>query len=244
MKAFADYHTHTVHSHGRGTVRQNVEAAWRAGLREVGLSDHGPAIRWGLGTESIEALVAIRREVEECTETYGCVKALLSCEANIIDEEGHLDVPLPVQHELDMVLAGFHRMIRPRSTWQGLRFAASEILGPFSPALARRQRVRNTKTVIEALYLNDIDILTHPGLHIDIDTIELAQASIKTETCLEINCHHAHEMGDFVKTAARAGAYFAVDSDAHSPGDVGRLQEGLNVAELAGLGPGQLLNVE
>ncbi|HHY91255.1 MAG TPA: PHP domain-containing protein, partial [Clostridiales bacterium] len=41
MKIFADYHTHTRYSHGKGTIQQNVEAAQRKGLKEIAITDHG-----------------------------------------------------------------------------------------------------------------------------------------------------------------------------------------------------------
>ena len=44
MKYFmtGDFHTHTVHSHGEGTIRDNVLAARAKGLREIAITDHGP----------------------------------------------------------------------------------------------------------------------------------------------------------------------------------------------------------
>lgn len=244
LRAFADYHTHTLYSHGQGTVRQNVEAAHRRGLREVGIADHGPATRWGLGVESIDSYRQIRREVDECHEAYGGVKVMLGCEANLIDYEGHLDVPLSVQRQLDKVLAGFHRMVRPRSALQGLGFLVTDVLAGLTEPARRRSRNTNTKAVIEALYRNRIDILTHPGLNIRIDTAELAKASVKTETCLEINCHHARDLLGFVRVAAAKGARFVIDSDAHHPAGVGRLDDGIDIAVKAGLALDQIANVE
>ena len=43
MKIIADYHTHTVHSHGTGSVDDNVEAALGRGLQTVGIADHSVA---------------------------------------------------------------------------------------------------------------------------------------------------------------------------------------------------------
>ena len=40
MKLFADYHTHTVFSHGKGSVEDNVKAAIDARLETVGITDH------------------------------------------------------------------------------------------------------------------------------------------------------------------------------------------------------------
>ncbi len=42
MKLYGDYHTHTIYSHGSGTIRDNVEEALRKGLKEIGICDHGP----------------------------------------------------------------------------------------------------------------------------------------------------------------------------------------------------------
>ena len=37
----SDYHTHTVYSHGKGTVLENALVAKEVGLKEIAISDHG-----------------------------------------------------------------------------------------------------------------------------------------------------------------------------------------------------------
>jgi putative hydrolase len=108
----------------------------------------------------------------------------------------------------------------------------------------RIARNENTKAVVEAVYRNSIDIITHPGLHISIDTPELARACVKTDTALEINVKHGVKSIAFIKAAAHEGVKFAIGSDAHRPDRVGRLEAGVKAAETAGLKPDQIINIK
>jgi len=227
-------------------VRLNAQAAARSGLRQLGIADHGPAMRWGLGVESLETFETIRRDIRDINEvsgTYRGLSVLLGCEANIIDFEGNLDIPPWLQNDLDVVLAGFHVQIRPRSLTQGMRYLVDRALSGMSSYVAKRERIRNTDVVTAALINNKIDILTHPGLRINIDTAELAKVSVQTGTLLEINCHHDDAMLAFVKVAARCGARFVISSDAHNPDQIGQYERGLEVARKAGLCSEQIVNV-
>jgi putative hydrolase len=245
FEVIADYHTHTIFSHGQGTVRMNAQAASDAGLRQLAIADHGPAMRWGLGVESLEEFETIRNAIDKvnCQNQSGGLTVLRGCEANIIDFQGTLDIPPYLQHDLDIVLAGFHVQIRPRSFVQGLSYLSAIALSAMSSHVEKKERIRNTDAVCSALYNNCIDILTHPGLHINIDTAELAKASVQTGTLLEINCHHADEMLPFVKVAARHGARFVISSDAHHPDHIGKYERGLAIAREAGLCSEQIMNV-
>ena len=41
MKIIADYHTHTVYSHGKGSIEDNVKVAIEKNIEKIGISDHG-----------------------------------------------------------------------------------------------------------------------------------------------------------------------------------------------------------
>ena len=55
VRVFADYHTHTVLSHGTGTVADNARAAAAKGLLAVGIADHGPANWFGVGVHDLRS---------------------------------------------------------------------------------------------------------------------------------------------------------------------------------------------
>ncbi len=243
MRVFADYHTHTRFSHGKGTVMDNVRAAARKGLEAVAITDHGPANLFGLGVRSLAAFDDIAEEVEKARAAFPGVRVLMGVEANIIDTHGGLDVPADVLERMNIVLAGHHLMVRGRTVSDSWKLAGRNFVARWSRSLAERARVDNTKSLIEAVRRNRVDVVTHPGLHVSIDTEELARECARVGTALEINAKHAHLDVEFVKVAARQGASFCIDSDAHSPDQVGEFGRALEVAIRAGLDPERIINV-
>ncbi len=236
----ADFHTHTFHSDGKGSVLENAWAARRAGLSTVGITDHGPA-SIGLGVPR-RAWSRVLAEIVAAQKETG-VEVLFGCEANVVSLDGELDVPEDVRKAMDIVLCGLHRLIIPRDL-SGLRLLAENVAPVLTRKQAAKARVDNTKALVNAVSRNDIDIITHPGLKMNIDTAELARACAKRGTALEISAGHPYMTEDFVRIAARQGVQFVIGSDAHRPRDVGRLERGAKVARAAGLDPSRLLNVE
>jgi putative hydrolase len=242
-KVIADYHTHTKYSRGGGSIADNARAAHAAGLEIVGIADHGPA-NWGhLGMTKLATFERIIRETKEVERSLSGIKVLAGIEANIISYDGQLDIPLELQRRLDVVLAGFHLAIAPQQPYEGLKYFVQTAFGKVSPRWRQKARDENTRAIVAAVYQNEIDIITHPGLGISIDTSELARACAKTGTALEINSKHGALTVDFIKAAAREGVKFAIGSDAHQPTEVGRLAPGVRAAQAAGLGVEQIINV-
>lgn len=242
MQLVADYHTHTLHSHGLGTVEQNVAAAQRRGLSAVGITDHGPANLFHLGVKAPEVLLSIEKEIRRVEEERLDIQVLAGVEANVVSADGDLDVPDVLLRDLDLVLVGLHPLVHFRSTIDTLRLGLLNLAGRASPSLGRRGRETNTRALEEAVVRHEVDIVTHPGLHVSIDTARLAAACASVGTALEISAGHPFQTPEFVRVAREAGAVFAIDSDAHRPEDVGRLDRGVHVAEAAGLPPALVLN--
>jgi putative hydrolase len=243
-KVTADYHTHTKYSLAKGgTIYDNARAARQAGLETVGIADHGPA-NWGhFNLTNLTTFEQIMVETKAVEAALPALKVLAGVEANIISYDGDLDIPHDLQRKLDQVLAGFHLTIFPKQLGDGIKYCGRLALGKLSPVWRRKARNDNTKAVVEAVYRNQIDIITHPGLKISIDTPELARACARTDTALEINSKHGAETVAFIKAAAPEGVRFAIGSDAHEPRQVGRLQAGIRAAQAAGLPAEQIINV-
>jgi putative hydrolase len=253
----ADYHTHTRFSHGRGSIAENVEAAARAGLTEVGICDHGPALLF-IGLRSEDRLAEMRRQVEEAQARHPSIRVLLGLEANVVSPEGDLDVSDAALAALDILLVGLHPQIRP-SRWQGAwplvwnnalawvagrlavggRAAAGEGWGARMIAEARRI---NTRALVRAVERYPVLAVTHAGLKMDVDMEELARACARRGTAIEINSLHGYPREADLEVALRCGARFIISSDAHDPGRVGYLRAGLERARRAGIPPHLVLN--
>lgn len=242
LEAFADYHTHTRHGHGRGTVAENVRAALRAGLSAVAIAEHGPANLFGVGVRDLKVFDRIRAEVRAAAIQYPQIRTLAGVEANIIDPDGRLDVPRSLLDELDIVLAGLHPLVWPASWRASLRWVSVNGAAHYSHRWLRRARALNTEAICNAVERYRIDVVTHPGYRLAIDTPRLARTCARRKTALEINTSHAHTDVPYIRAAAREGCQFVVGSDAHSPERVGDLDTGLRLAERAGLGPEQVRN--
>lgn len=257
MKAFADLHSHCTYSDGRGTVAENIQAAAAKGLSEYALTDHGPAnIGTGVKNEGkyreIQAQVAVHRS------EFPELEIKVGAEADIIGLNGEIDLSPEIISDLDLLIIGLHPYIRPRTLKDAWKFVLGNqvhMLGSSragglnrdAPGLARRVedriRVQNTKALIEAMARHQPDIISHPNLGMPVDIAEIARACARFNCAYEINTgHHFQTIAD-VETAAREGATFVVNSDAHFPETIGTLDFGIELLERAGVDAEQTLNL-
>ncbi|GAW93183.1 PHP domain-containing protein [Calderihabitans maritimus] len=242
MRIFADYHTHSDYSDGRGTVEEMVDAARRKGLRAIAITDHGPD-NIGVGVETPDTYLAVKKEIERLQGIYGDIDILVGAEADIIGMRGEIDVPRRIYQELDLLLVGLHPYVRPVDVRSGWRLLVKNQTCTWSSGIRRSVVNDNTKCLMEALYRHDVDILVHPGLKMPVDISEISRACVKTETLFEINTGHFYlDIGD-IHQAAKEGVRFVVNSDAHFPETVGKVEEGLDLLKRAKVPREQVANV-
>ena len=83
---------------------------------------------------------------------------------------------------------------------------------------------RTTKTYIEVIRNNPVDVITHLNFCVFADAAEVAKAAADYGTYIEINAKKTHlrdeELADI---AAKTSARFVIGSDAHSPARVGEI---------------------
>jgi len=235
MEIWGDFHTHTRYSHGKGTIRENVEAAIEKGLSTIGISEHGPS-NIAIGTK-LEDFYSMKREVEELREIFPNIEILLGCEANVISIDGHIDIPEEILHILDYVMVGLHPLVWTKTLKDANHLLFKNVIARVCKieALKKRVLVQNTRALIKAIKHYKVKAITHPGLHLPIDTALLAREAAKYGTALEINAGHNNMTKEYIKIALDNGASFIVGSDAHKPRDVGNFDKVMDVIADAGL---------
>lgn len=233
-----DHHTHTVYSHGKGTIEDNVRTAAARGVRSIAITDHGPGhLTYGLKMENIDKM---RQEIEELKDRYPDVEVLLGVEANTIRKPPYLDVDKTDIAKFDIILAGYHFGITGAGMVPNYINRRTGLFGGNSSTLL----VKNTDMILNALYENPIDILTHPGDKGPFDIHDIAAACADTGTLIEINAKHKHLTEEEIKIAAGFDVKFVIGSDAHVPENVGNFKEPLIRALRAGLDPERIVNIE
>jgi putative hydrolase len=243
MKFYGDYHTHSHHSDGHQSIREIAAAAQKRGVSEVAVTDHGPHAAV-IGVKNAGTYMKIKNEVKSINESHEYEVILFTgAEANIKSLQGDLDVPQEIIEQLDLLIVGLHPYTLPTAIDDGLNIWVQNSLRHLGKSQREKARNANTKATVEALYRNPaVDILAHPGLFFKIDMEEVARACIKNEVLFEINCGHEHpEISDII-IVDKLGTDFIVDSDAHFPDSVARLDYGEMIIDRLGIEPARVAN--
>jgi len=217
----SDYHTHTVFSHGKGTILENAMKAKELGLKELGISDHGFShSAFGIKKRKIPQM---KRLCEEATKETG-VKILLGVESNITGEEGSVDLKPDLYGDFDIFLAGVHKFILYK-----FKSMFSIAMPNLFHCYFKKDKIpdslikANTRMYINVIKNNPIDILTHLNFCCFADAEEVAKVASDYGTYLELNSKKVHLTDEELYKIAKTGVNFIISSDAHTPSRVGEI---------------------
>jgi DNA polymerase (family 10) len=209
-----DLHTHTNYSDGRATIEEMIEGAASLGYEYVALTDHSPSARIarGLDRDRLEKKI---EEVERVRERRGPRKPriLLGAEVDIL-ADGGLDYPEEILARFDVVVAAVHSSFR-------------------------QSRDRMTKRLLEAISNPYVHILAHPLTRlmgsrepVEFDFERIVEAAVEAGVALEMNSQPLRlDLTDTMARAAQeAGALLAIDTDAHSVGQLELIRYGVSQA--------------
>lgn len=238
MKLLGDYHTHTIYSHGKGTILQNAISAKEQGLKEIAITDHGFGhVFFGVKRKKINE---IRQKITEAEKETG-VKIFFGVEANLTSCGGDVDITKDELKKIDILLMGHHRFVKCRF-WDMFRLFLPNMI--FRGKVSKKVKERNTQAILKALDKYPIDILTHLCYEMPVDVKRIAEKAIEKGTYIEINEHKMCFTESEIKTMIDMGVKFIVDSDAHYPHKVGKVDSAMSVVEKYNIPVAQIANMD
>jgi putative hydrolase len=228
-----DCHTHSDWSDGGSPPREMAEAARDVGHEWIALTDHSPrlTVANGLSAERLRAQLEL---VGQLNARLAPFRILTGIEVDIL-EDGMLDQDDDLLGRLDVVVASVH---------SSLRMAA----GPM------------TDRMVAAVSSPHVDVLGHctgrlltargrPGSgrgrpESAFDPEAVFAACRDHGVAVEINCRPERQdpPDRLLRLAVEAGCVFAIDTDAHAPGQLDWLDSGCARAEAFGIGPDRVIN--
>jgi putative hydrolase len=214
-----DCHSHSDWSDGGSPILEMAEAARDLGREYLVLTDHSArlTVAHGLNEERLAEQLGVVRSLNEQLAPF---RILTGMEVDIL-EDGSLDLDLDLLGQLDVVVASVHSKLRMESR----------------PMTAR---------MLAAIESPHTDILGHCTGRIIVgrgrpqstfDAEAVFEACARTGTAVEINSRPERQdpPEDLLRQAIELGCSFAIDTDAHAPGQLEWLGRGCRNAVAAGV---------
>ncbi len=238
----SDYHTHTVFSHGKGQVIDNALVAKERGLLELGISDHGfshPA--FGLTKRKVPK---IKKLCEEATKETG-VKVLLGVESNIIGTDGSVDLKEKMYDDFDLFLAGIHKFVLYKFGTIFSLFLPNLFAPIFNKNNISKSLIReNTKTFVNVIKKNPVDVITHINFGCFTDPVEVAKVASDYGTFIELNSKKVHLTDEELYGLTKTGVNFVINSDAHTPSRVAEISLVEKMLERVDVPKERIMNID
>ncbi|KAA2263369.1 PHP domain-containing protein [Solihabitans fulvus] len=221
-----DCHTHSDWSDGGSPPREMAEAARDLGHEWIALTDHSPRLTVANGL-SAQRLADQLDLVDTINAELAPFRVLMGIEVDILDD-GSLDQRPDLLDRLDVVVASVHSKLRM----------------PAGPMTAR---------MLAAVRNPHVDVLGHcTGRLItgrgrpesEFDAAAVFEACREHGVAVELNCRPERQdpPDPLLALAVELGCVFAIDTDAHAPGQLDWLGGGCVRAEEFGIGADRVLN--
>ena len=225
---YGDYHTHTIYSHGKGTIEQNVLEGIKHGLKAIAITDHGFGQPFaGLTPKSFEKM---KLEIKELREKYPQIKILTGVEANIIRKDGAIDLTDEQEKDMDIILAGYHLSATQRRLGPLMSLAVPAVLSQMG-ICTKAQKARNTKVYLNCIKSRKIDVITHPGYLMPINYEEVGKCCADLGTYLEISSRHVIPDEEGLEQLLKTDVKFIINSDAHELYQIAHVNYALRLIE-------------
>jgi putative hydrolase len=207
-----DLHTHSDWSDGGSPIREMAEAAMAIGHEYMALTDHSPrlTVANGLTAARLEKQLDVVAELNEELAPFRILTGI-ECDINV---DGSLDQSDELLGRLDVVVASVHSDLRADSTSMTARMLTAvanphtDVLGHCTGRLVIGRRQRNGTQ--------------KPRPESQFDAEAVFGACVEFGTAVEINSRpeRLDPPKRLLSLAVQLGCEFAIDTDAHAPGQL------------------------
>ena len=210
-----DLQIHTSWTDGNNTIAEMAQAAGKAGLEYIAITDHSRTleIAHGLNERKLKEQQKEIKKVNHTVKQNGGIRILTGVEVNIL-KDGSLDLENNILKEFDIVGAAVHSNF----------------------FLSKQEQ---TNRLVSTMYNPNVDILFHPTCRViqkrqplEIDFDKILDVSEETNTILEVDSspERLDLQDEYLRRAIENGCKIIIDSDAHDKSHFHFLKFGISQA--------------
>lgn len=236
MKLIGDFHSHTTYTHGTSTIEENATQADVVGLEYLAITEHCYASTYHIKKGDLDRM---RADIEKC-QPHHKVKLLLGIEADLISENGDIDISDEELEKLDVVVLAFHKFCKV-GIKQFFRFELPNLI---HKKPTKKQIERNTEAYLQAIKKHKVNILAHlqyGGCYVDCEKI--AKECVKRGIYIELNGRRIVFSKEDIQKMVATGVQFIIDSDAHDKYSIGKNNRAWNFVEKYNIPLNQIVNI-
>ncbi len=220
-----DLHMHTNETDGQESLEVMIATAKQHGYTHIAITDHSQRVAMARGLDT-ERLLRQWSQIDAinsaCDDGFWVFKGI---ECDIL-ENATMDLPDDVLMQADWVLASVHYG-------------------------QKQSREQITERLLMAIGKPYVSAIAHPTGRLigkrepyEVDIEAVIEAAVSSGTALEINCSpYRLDLSDIhIMSANSAGAFFTMNTDAHSIDNFGQMFFGITQARRAGLARERIVN--